>query len=310
MQLGRLANGLASNNITFFHSELEMSAGIPCKLYKINENYQGIQEEHAHDYIQIWYVTKGQFKHCINNQQYMMVAGNLFVIPPYAVHRVEWNFGEVEIIGCEFLPDFINDRYGQMPLDKDFFDYAYLEQFLTTEDKVTPKITLTGTIDQKVSHILTEMLEEYSERRSYYELILKGNLLKLLSLIIREFRKDTVKDMGDKLDKYRPLVNVAVDYIHNNYNEEIRLDHMCKITMLSKTYFCDLFKYFTGKTLTDYLLDLRIKKSTELLLQPGLTITEVCFKVGFNDLTYFSRIFKKHTGLSPSYYKKYAMKSS
>ncbi|WP_409344531.1 AraC family transcriptional regulator [Paenibacillus sp. MBLB4367] len=294
----------------FFYSELELRSKFPCKLYKIDETFEAVQEDHSHDYIQIWYVNKGEFIHCINNQKYKMVKGNLFVIPPFAIHRVECLPGkELEIIGCEFTPNFINDRYRQSPVKNDFFDYAYLEQFLTAEDKVKPKITLTGSIDHQVSQLLYGMLEEYTARDSYYELMIKGSLLKLLSVIIRAYREDAVKEMGDKADKYRPLIKAAIDYMHQHYDQEIRLDQMCKITMLSKTYFCDLFKHLTGKTFNDYLINLRIKKSTELLVQANLTITDVCFQVGFNDLTYFSRIFKKHTGISPSYYKKYAASS-
>jgi len=281
-------------HVRFFHSEYEMREHLPCKLYKIDKRFDLVQRDHAHDYYQIWYVVQGKFKHCMNGEEYLMVAGNLFVIPPYTVHRVTWEPGAVEIIGCEFLPEFIGD------------DRHLLEKLPSVFEKIPLKIILTSSLNHRIHQILEEMLDEYTEQRSYYEPLLKGNMLRLVSMITRELRNDELKDMGDKLDKYRPMINVAVDYIHQHFTEEIRLDHMCKVAMLSKTYFCDLFKYFTGKTLTDYVADLRLKYAMELLLQPQRTVTDVCYKAGFKDLAYFSRLFKKHSGMSPSQYKKHA----
>ncbi|SHE12895.1 L-rhamnose operon transcriptional activator rhaR [Chlamydia abortus] len=299
---------LSKQGVIFFHSKIEFLENHPCKLYKIDEKFGNIYD-HTHDYFQIWYVLKGEFLHSVNRKKYKMVQGNLFVIPPFAVHRVEIVPGkQMQIIGCEFLPHFINDRFGQFPFSKDFFDFAYLEHFLVDENEIIPKVALTGSNDLEVKKLLEEMYEEYTTQKPYFELLLKGNLLKLLSLIIREYTKESMPGMDVKLHKYRHVIAKAVEYIHNHYQEEIRLEQICKLAMLSKTYFCYLFKYFTGKTFNEYLIDLRVRKSTELLLLSDLSITDVCFWVGFNDPTYFSRIFKKHTGVSPSYYKKNAMK--
>ncbi|WP_423220749.1 helix-turn-helix transcriptional regulator [Bacillus paralicheniformis] len=51
-----------------------------------------------------------------------------------------------------------------------------------------------------------------------------------------------------------------------------------------------MFKRFTGKTFNDYLIDLRVRKAVDCLLESDMSITEICFGVGFNDLAYFSRI--------------------
>lgn len=297
------------NGYRFFYSGREMSSNLPCKIYSINEHFESVTEDYYHDYIQILYVSKGELIHCVNNRRHKMVKGNLFIIPPFSVHRIETTPGNgYEIIGCEFMPGFINDRYGQLPLQNDFFDYAYLEQFLTTDDKVKSQITLTGNVDYQVNQLLREMNREFNARKPYYELMIKGNLLKLLSIIIRAYREEEVREMIDKSDKFRPLIAAAIDYIHQNYNKEIRLDHACKIALLSKTRFCDLFKQFTGRTYNDYLIELRIEKATELLARSDLSIAEVCFQVGLGDVTYFSRMFKKYTGVSPSYYKKHAVR--
>lgn len=70
------------------------------------------------------------------------------------------------------------------------------------------------------------------------------------------------------------------------------------------TYFSTLFKKETGQNFMDYLTELRISKAKELLCGEELSVQDVAEQVGYRDLKYFSRLFKKLTGVSPSDYKK------
>lgn len=292
----------------FFYSQLELNGRFPCKVYKIDETFATVQEPHYHDYFQIWYVSKGEFIHEINDQSYRMVMGNLYIVPPYTIHRFERAPGRsVEIIGCEFTPAFIDEKGRDLSFRSDSFDAAYIQPFLVPPDQLKPKIALSGRTNDEVHRLMLEMLKEYQKEEPYYELVVKSNLLKLLSILIRAYRQEhDYAAANNRFYKYRPMIAKVIEHIHKHYDQELRIDQMCRMTNLSKTYFCDLFKHFTGKTFNDYLIDYRIKRSTELLIQTNLTITDICYQVGFNDLTYFSRAFKKHTGISPSHYKKYA----
>ncbi|MEQ7051276.1 helix-turn-helix domain-containing protein [Paenibacillus alvei] len=297
------------SDVIVFHSEQQMKAHLPCKMYKLDHTSGSIWD-HTHDYIQIWYVVRGEFKHSINHRTYNMVKGNIFVIPPYAVHRVEMIPDQgMEVIGCEFLPHFINERFEQLEWSGECFDFSYLEQFLIDEKHVTPKVALTGETDMEVGRLLTEMLEEYRGAKRFYELVLKANLLKLLSVIIREYSKlaDKPSEEDERVEKYRELMKAVMDYIHEHFAEELRLERLCRQFNISKTYFCYLFKRFTGKTFNDYLIDLRVSKAAHWLVATDKSVTEICFGTGFNDLAYFSRMFKRHTGMSPSKYKKQAL---
>ena len=72
----------------------------------------------------------------------------------------------------------------------------------------------------------------------------------------------------------------------------------------SVTYFCNLFKRETGMTFIKYLSDLRLQNACELLRRTGQTVTEICYQVGFNDYSNFSRRFKKYTGVSAAHYRR------
>ncbi|MEJ9217836.1 helix-turn-helix domain-containing protein [Paenibacillus glucanolyticus] len=296
--------------IAYFTSELEMTNGLPCKMYRITEKF-GSLSDHMHDYLQIWYVSKGEFIHTLYGQKYRMVQGNIFVLPPYSVHRVEMIPGkELEVLGCEFMPAFINERLDGKPAEPNLFDLSFIERFITTEDSVPLKITLTGSSDLAVKELLTEMLAEYGSRGPFFDILLKANLLKLLAILNREHAdQGKLKSSSSSSDPYREPILESVQYIHDHYDQPLWLEELCARTMMSRTSFCRRFKEVTGRTFSQYLANYRIRMAMRLLTEPELTITDVCFKVGFNELSYFCRIFKKYTGTTPAYYKKNAFKT-
>ena len=116
----------------------------------------------------------------------------------------------------------------------------------------------------------------------------------------RELRR-----LGDErsLREARPITE-AKRYIQQHYRESLRLEDVSSAVGFNATYFSTLFKKETGQNFMDYLTELRISKSKELLCGDTLSIQDVAEMVGYRDLKYFSRLFKKATGVSPSDYKK------
>lgn len=93
------------------------------------------------------------------------------------------------------------------------------------------------------------------------------------------------------------------NYIENNYDVNLNLDLMSHIQFVSKYHLLRLFKKYYGLTPRQYLIDKRIEKSKENLIN-GMTVTETCLAVGFESLGSFSALFKTKTGKSPSEFQK------
>ncbi len=92
-------------------------------------------------------------------------------------------------------------------------------------------------------------------------------------------------------------------YIHANYNETPDVNKVASSVHLSTAAFCRYFKKQTKMTFTDFVNQYRITQAKTLLLQDK-TVSEVCYEVGFNSLSYFNKLFKKITNQNPSYFKK------
>lgn len=104
--------------------------------------------------------------------------------------------------------------------------------------------------------------------------------------------------------KRREGILLAVKYLEDHYMENVKLEQAAKIACLSKSPFSNLFKKLTGKTFIEYLLGIRLNEATILLKNTDLNISEICYKAGFNNLSYFERAFRKFFDVSPGHYRK------
>lgn len=122
-----------------------------------------------------------------------------------------------------------------------------------------------------------------------------------LNRSFEEWEKE--KKLGHISEPRKNAIWQAIKYIETNYKENIKLDEIAQRAHLTPNYFCEVFKKMTGKTVVEYRNEMRIKESCLLLNLPSSNITSVSLDVGFNDLTYFERVFKRYTGLSPRGYR-------
>ena len=98
-------------------------------------------------------------------------------------------------------------------------------------------------------------------------------------------------------------VREAEAYIEAHCEQKLTLCEVADAVHLSKNYFSFLFRNQTGLTFTQYVNRLRVEKSKEYLLETTLPIVEVMLRVGFDDQSYFSKVFKRNTQLSPQQYR-------
>lgn len=100
--------------------------------------------------------------------------------------------------------------------------------------------------------------------------------------------------------KHKEAVDFMIQYAHDHFAEEISLEDMSRKLYLSRNYLNQIFKKATGETFTNYLIRVRMKKAHALLMEGKYLIYEIAEKVGYKNVPYFSSIFKKYNGISPS----------
>ena len=122
----------------------------------------------------------------------------------------------------------------------------------------------------------------------------------VLSYIYPQLKTVKTKSINENL-------TVAIEYIENNYTDNITVDDLARLSNMSTSRFFPCFKQSTGETPVDYINRFRISKSIIFMYDKNLSIEEISEKVGFKSSIYFRRVFKKITGKTPREYKKTSM---
>lgn len=97
-------------------------------------------------------------------------------------------------------------------------------------------------------------------------------------------------------------IPAVLDYLHRHYRRTVDICELADLVHLTPNYLRVLFKKHTGRTVLEYVHSLRIEEAKRLLLEGKRTVTEIGLMVGFRDIHYFSKTFKKSVGDSPKRY--------
>ena len=100
------------------------------------------------------------------------------------------------------------------------------------------------------------------------------------------------------------LPELAKIYLHENYTEKVTIEKMCRTFCCSKSTLLTAFKREYGRTVISYLSELRVEEAKKLLSSTALSISEISDATGFYDQAYFSKVFSKEVGITPSDFRK------
>ena len=110
--------------------------------------------------------------------------------------------------------------------------------------------------------------------------------------------------IGQDKGSYRFKAEVTKDYVLHHYGEDINLDVLAKRLFLSAGYLSMIFKKETGENLNQFIKNVRLEKAAEQLTGTDLTVGEICSRVGFANMSYFSKCFRRQYGVTPDAYRK------
>lgn len=124
--------------------------------------------------------------------------------------------------------------------------------------------------------------------------------------IFRSLASAVTEALAFALDnaKYNEITNGVIAFVRKNYKNKLSLREICEAVGYSPTYCDGVFKKDTDRSIIDFLLETRVSKAKELLIENTFSLTEIAEKTGFSDYNYFSRLFKKRTGVSPVRFRK------
>ena len=171
------------------------------------------------------------------------------------------------------------------------------------------KINNLPIFSQKISELFLDLdkLPVDSEKKFIYYFHLKTTLFCALDEILKteQYTKNEFSVLLKRLNKSSSIVIAnAVQYIQKHFKENISLNDLLKETNYSKSHFIRLFKNETGMNFTDYVNKYRVEKSCQDLIYSEKNVTQIAVENGFNNIQYFSKIFKSYMNITPKQYQK------
>lgn len=245
---------------------------------------------HWHEEAELTLITQGDCIYQIDLIDYEVNEGDILFIPPLLLHSIsrgtsEEIYSETYVFHLNFLggnsTDICSTRYFA-PMMNQEFSMLYL---------ITPK----HPAYESLKNIFYQINSLYDEAVSGYELALKSLFLQAFFLLLQYSKRTRSPDTGTPSDK---LKNV-LDYIELHFAETISVSELAKLCCFSDYHFMRFFKKYMNMTCVEYINNLRLEKSIELFEQGNTSILDVSLSVGFHNLSYFYRAFKKKYHMTP-----------
>ena len=265
----------------------------PRILYTMRRSFAGRSntDSHSHDHVSIIYILDGSASYEIGGKVYPVEAGSLFICNPGVTHhRI---IGERQRL-TEFQTAFTNLALRGLPP-------GYL---IAMEDE--PAVTLLHH-SQSFHNCCEEIALEQKRNDPASALMIKCLVMKLIVLLLKErhIHADGHARHDFSLEKYEKtnIVDAIVTFMNENYMQPISLARISENAYLSPVYISRVFKELMGEAPINYLIRVRLAKACEMMQQsPDISIRQVAAAVGYDDAYYFSKLFKKHYGVSPREY--------
>lgn len=126
--------------------------------------------------------------------------------------------------------------------------------------------------------------------------------LKLETFLIEIIRTNVMQESGHKYDSSDPKTYEIYTYVKKNFKEKISLNELCFLYGTNKSTLCRSFREIYGKTVVEYITELKVREAKRLMREGNHNMTEIAAMLGFSSVHYFSRIFKKEVDMSPTEY--------
>ncbi len=195
-----------------------------------------------------------------------------------------------QVVVVHFFPDF---------LGKDFLEKPEARLLAGLFGDAAQGILFTGEILNEAGSILQAMLLEKELGRATW-------MLRLLDLLSRSGTGRVLNPAGFNVNKSpgeTGIMNNIFEYIFKNFKRAISLEEVAAIIPMSASAFCRFFKSKTGRTLSDFIKEVRIGHATKLLLEGNYNVSETCYNSGYNNISNFNKHFKEIEGVSPKQFR-------
>lgn len=260
---------------------IRIEFGNPISCERIENINSNMSQSHYHTFYELYFLEKGQRKHIMGNEMYQMSENEFMIFSPYTMHR---SYSEENVpfrrIVLYFREDSINAPELQELMKKSSGLYQP-----------------TAKVANLVHSYLSKLLKEQENKELLHDATMNSLLNSLLITIMKSVTVSSKPEPKNRILK-------IIDFIEQNYTEDINLDEIANEFFMSKFYLCHEFKKYTNRTIVQYINSLRIMHAQRVIMETTRSFSDIASITGFSSSTQFYRVFKDIAGESPSEFRK------
>lgn len=233
---------------------------------------------HWHENWEILYFIRGSATVLLDMQEVPVQAGEVIIVPSNALHQL--------------TPSQEGAEYYCLIIDRVFCaEHGFNTEEIFFQTKVKDPVLLT-----KFAHII----KEFRLSSEFYQSEILAGIISVLVYLARNYSVPASLPLNKTQTAKLDIVKRAFAYVDAHYAEPLSIDDLAECTGFSKYYFCHVFKDVTGMPPSAYINFIRCRHARKLLASGKCGVSEAALRCGYENLSYFSKIYKKYIGELPS----------
>ena len=251
-------------------------------------------------FTRIYYVTEGEARLHLPNQVVELRPGYLYIVPAYTLHSYECHgpFSHYYLHVYEgFKREMSMMEYYDFPTEVKT-EGDDIERLLRRMCSQQPNAQLPESDPQSYDNTtqMTDYVERYRDMELWEKMELRGAMLMIVARFMREARP-RVWTHDERMKK-------VLAHIHSHISDTVDVEELANIACVTKPYLIRLFKREFGTSPVQYINKKKVERAQLLLFTTEQPVKEVAYSLGFSDHSYFIRLFRKLTGITPQEYRR------
>lgn len=263
-----------------FYSE-EFPLRIDYRVYKKEEmELTEHSKLHWHDFFEIEIISYGKCLHILNNKELTIGRGDAYIMSPINFHNI---FSLSECFSMYHIA----------------FELSAISEdiaLLLTADASPITVHFSEKETAMLFSQLDYLLEQFQKRKPTSKYILRAGIEQLIVWMLQKTDRKFARLNSPATD----VVQQSINYIRVHFRNKIHMYEIARMYHLSPNYFGELFKNTVGSKFNTYLSQIRLEYAYNLLMTTKMSVNQICYESGFDNVSYFCSEFQKKYGITPS----------
>ncbi len=272
---------------------------VQCILKNLEDKKKEFNFKHYHEYVEFLYGLDCDINVWIDGKSVEIKSGDFCIITSKTAHDVLSKTNKSRYLVIKFVPQIL------YAAEQSVFEFKYNLPFISRDMNkrdVFYKPELEGT---QIPSLMEKILTEWEKKDYGYEIALRAYITQIALWLLREWKKEKGKE--EVLDSVNAenmkIIKRAMEYAQKNYSTA-SVKEASELCNLSYSYFSRLFKRVMGENFNEYVNTIRISEAKLMLTSTSKSVAEISKECGFSSVSYFSKIFKEKTKVTPHKFSK------